>query len=249
MLKLDFLKGEHYMKDKKYQIEYDLVAMNIFGIVYTILLCLGTYFLIKTPLGHKFGDINGDFILTFVIIFILYLCWICLHEFIHGIFYCLGGTKWQNISFGVALEKGILFCKCCKPITKKNAMISLQAPFMLIGVITYIISFFTGSYILLFLSIANINGACGDIVVFNFFLHLPKDTMFKEIGDTSTFMLSTKEDLLKKKYFGIKKITLIDEEPKEKNIKKIDISKKSIYILLFLIIILVLDIILALFGE
>lgn len=235
------------MKKNRYQIEYNLVTMNIFGTIYTILLSIGTFFLIKTPLGNNFGDIGGNLILDMSIIFIMYLFWICLHEAIHGLFYCIGGAKWKDISFGAALEKGILYCKCSNLITKKNAMISLQAPLVIIGIITYIISFLTGSYALLILSIANIYGACGDIVVFNFFMHLDRDTMFKEIGDTSTFMLVTKEDLTKRKYFGIKKIIPLKEgELEEKENKKIKISKESITIIIILLIIIILDIILAL---
>jgi len=232
---------------KRYEVKYNLIIMNIVGTVYTVFLCLLTYFLINGPLGHFFPAFNYS-IIKMVILFLIYIFWMCLHEFIHGIFYCIGGTKWQNVSFGVALEKGILFCKCRKLITKKNAMISLQAPLVIIGIITYIISLIIGSYGLLFLSIANIYGACGDILVFLFFTKLPKDTKFKEIGDTSTFMLETKEDISNKKSLGIKEIRLMsnDEELEDNTSKKIEISKKSIIYMIILLIILALDIILSL---
>ena len=75
--------------------------------------------------------------------------------------------------------------------------------------------------------------------------------MFKEIGDTSTFMLETKDDLISRKYFGIKEINVLkdDDEFIDSSDKKVEISKSSILIFIFLIFICVFDILLGLFAN
>ena len=114
---------------KAYTYKMKLVPANIVSIVIFILLAIITYYL-KIDFS-----IQGNLGLLFIIL-ILYLC---LHEFLHGIGYIIGGAKRKNISYGICLEKGILYCMSYQEISKKNILISLQMPFVVIGVITYII--------------------------------------------------------------------------------------------------------------
>lgn len=230
-----------------YEVKYDLILMNIVGIVYFVILVGILYLMFKNniltakfPSTFTFTKYPMSLLLT-VLIF-----WFVLHEIIHGIFYVIGGAKKENISYGCALEKGIFYCKCNNNITRKNAMLSLMAPFTIIGVITLIISFIIGDYILLLLSVFNLEGACADLCVFLFFLRLPDDILFREVGDTSTFVLTTKEDLTKKKYLGIKSFRLLKEGelPPEKVTKKVTITKQSKPILVFLVILIIIYIVL-----
>ena len=236
---------------KKYLVKYDLVAMNIIGTIYSAILGVLTYFLIKNGVGNFTNSISSNYLIFLGAFVLLYIFWAILHEIIHGLFYVIGGTKWDNIAFGAALEKGLFYCKCRFLISKKNALISLQAPLVIIGIITYIVSFFLGSYILLFLSILNIYGACGDIMMILFFLNLENDVKFMEIGDTSTFMLVTNEDLLNKKFCGIKEISLINDKDflTDVNEKKIDISKMSYIFIIILIVFCIFDIVLGLLEH
>lgn len=229
-----------------YEIKYNLITMNIVGIIYLLAIVLILYLMftnnILTSRFPKSYEFTKYPISIFIVVMLL---WFVLHEIIHGLFYVIGGAKKENISYGCALEKGIFFCKCNNNITKKNAMLSLMAPFTIIGVITLIISFLIGDYALLILSVFNLNGACADLCVFYFFSKLPNDVLFREVGDTSTFVLTTKEDLTKNKYLGIKSIRLLKEGelPPEKVKKRINITKGSKPILIILLVLLIIYII------
>ena len=97
---------------------------------------------------------------------ILIVFWFILHELLHGLGFYLTGVKRKNIKYGIALEKGILYTMALQEVSKKGILVSLQMPFMVIGVITYIIGVCFNLNILTFLSIANITGAALDIVMF-----------------------------------------------------------------------------------
>lgn len=236
-------------KVKRYELKYDMVFINVISFLYTVIVCLLIYFIFNNKfLFSRFGDLSftvsnvGEsffYLLLFLLIFIL---WAVLHEAIHGISYVLNGASKKNISYGVVLEKGIFFCKCGENISKKNIMISIMAPFFLIGVVTGIISLFLGSYLLLFLSMFNIIGASGDLTMFFFFIRRNKDLKFREVGDSTTFILTTSEDLSNKKFLGIKSVRLLnDDEYKDKEVSKlINITKFSkVFVLIYLIFLLV----------
>ena len=59
----------------------------------------------------------------------------------------------NNITYGIALEKGVLYCMCKQPTSKKVIMTSLLFPFTIIGIFTLIIGTSLNSYYLVLLSI------------------------------------------------------------------------------------------------
>ena len=239
------------MKRRKYVFTYDMVFMNIFGILIMFMMGFITFFVYKSETiniienGLSMGDY--EFFLSIVIM----VLWMVLHECIHGIFYFLNGAKWQNIKFGIAFEKGILYCKSCEKINKKNILISVIAPLVLIGIVTYIIGIIINNPALVFLSILNIVGACGDIIVFIFFLSRQNDLLFKEIGDTTTFYLETTEDLRNRQFLGIKLVKEINSESvlKDDLNKKVNISKCSKVFIIIMVIILLLSLTTNLFNK
>lgn len=214
---------------KAYVYKMNLVPANILGIVIFIIL-LAFSFLIKADM---YVDMN------FAILFLIMLLYLALHEFLHGVGYLLGGTKRKNISYGIALEKGILYCMAYQELTKKNILISLQMPFMVIGVITYIIGYFFHIPVLLWLSIVNLIGASMDLMMFLYILRI-KDVVYSESGEPDQFVLISKEDLTKKKSIYFRIVDVKDykaSDYKFKDIKKIVISKQS-YIVLGILILL-----------
>ena len=117
-----------------------------------------------------------------------------------------------------------------------------MAPFTIIGVITLIIGMVIHSYLLMFLSVVNISGAAGDIVMFFFFLDKKgdKNLRFMEFGDTLTFCIESFEDLSKIQNKGVKFIKEIYQEselPVNDNSKKIQVSKGS-YVVLILVVVI-----------
>lgn len=174
----------------------------------------------------------------FTISFLLMIPYLILHEILHSISYCLNGADFKNITYGAHLEKGVLCCLCKQNITKRNILISLVTPLVVIGVITYIIGIITNNLILVYLSIINISGCSGDIMMFASLLKL-KNFEYSEYDNPMAFGIYTSEDLSKKKLLGLKYIGT-ENALKKENMKKISISKISIiffiiYILLCLV--------------
>ena len=173
-----------------------------------------------------------------LILFILIILYLMLHEFLHGVGYFIGGVKRKNIQYGIRLEKGIFYAMAYQELTKKNILISLQMPFMVIGVITYIIGIIFNIPILVLLSIINISGASMDLAMF-FYICKLKDITYSESGEPDEFVLISKEDLKKKKSIFLKIVNVKDYKKSdyEFNIdKKIDVTKKSIIIIILFLL-------------
>jgi len=215
---------------RAYTYKFNLVAANILSIVIFILLMAFTLMIVD-----KISFVGDNFRLFMVIMF-LYLI---LHEILHGIGYIIGGTKFKNTKYGICLEKGILYAMAMQEITKKNILISLQMPFMVIGVITYIIGIIFHLDLLIFLSIVNLMGASMDLIMFLYILKLPKDVIYSESGKNDEFVLISKEDLSKKKNMFFKVVSVKEYKKEDyvfKNFKRFEISKFSIVFFLILIL-------------
>lgn len=225
---------------KEYILEYDMVFANVLSFI-LLFLALAITGLIVVIRGEIIDiEMNSSSMISFSIFFILMIFWMILHEIIHNIAYQIMGAKSENIVFGAAIEKGVFYCKCKEYIDKKCIMTSLLAPFVLIGVITYILGFVIDSPLLIALSVINISGASGDLMMFSFFLKQDDDVEFKELGFSSPFVLKTSKDLSSKKYLGIKSIREVkdESETKEGPEKKITISKASWVFIIVMVILL-----------
>lgn len=209
----------------------NLLAIAIFIIMMTITYsCFGIYF---SPLELEIS-------------MILIVFWFILHELFHGLGFYLTGVKRKNIKYGIALEKGILYTMALQEVSKKGILVSLQMPFMVIGVITYIIGVCFNLNILTFLSIANITGAALDIVMF-FYIATIKDIIYSETGKPDEFVLITKKDLQKQKhlFLEVKEVKEYKKQDYKFDIdKRITVSKRSlisaiVFILAFVILALI----------
>ena len=127
------------------------------------------------------------------------------------------------------LEKGILCCSCKQTIEKRTILWSLVYPLIFIGIVTYIIGIMCISKILIMLSIANISGCIGDIIMFIDFLKLGKFKFF-EYDNPMAFGIITDRNLENEKLFGLKRVE--EDNFKQTVDKKISVSKKSIIIFL-----------------
>lgn len=245
-------------KKKEYILEYDMVFVNVLSailLIFMIILTCGLVYILPDSLVgdltsmNTSGEIDNKFMIWYVIFFVVMILWMVLHEIIHYIAYLVKGAKRENVVFGVALEKGVFYCKCKEYINKECIMTSLVSPFLIIGVITYVLGFFFSSIWLILLSIINISGAAGDLMMFHFFLKQDRDVEFKELGFSSPFVLRTSGDLINKKYLGIKSIreaknqAEINEGPE----KMITITKASWGFIVVMLALFILMLFLALF--
>ena len=215
---------------KTYVYKMNLVTANILCILIVVLL-----WFLTVSFGIKIIDKNTNWFLLFILI-ILYLM---LHEFLHGVGYFLGGTKRKYITYGIELEKGIFYAMAYSKLTKKNILISLQMPFMVIGVITYIIGIIFNIPTLVVLSIVNLSGAAMDMAMFIYFLRLPKDFTYSESGNPDEFVVISSKNLTKYKSIFLKQVEVKDYNEKDfefKNLKKIKCTKLSIVLIVLFIL-------------
>lgn len=216
-----------------YTYRFRLFKLNIIAIIMLITMGLLTFIIAG----------NLEFLNVFCLkTIILLIFWLMLHELLHGLgFLCLGEVSFKNITFGIELEKGILYCMCKEKISKENILIALIFPLFFIGIMTYIIGLSLNNNILIMLSIINIASASGDILMFLDILRMPRDIYYLDLDDTVGFTIISKESLEDKKYLGIK---LVQSGKYKKSIKakdytKLKISKISKIILLILLILLI----------
>lgn len=218
------------MKKKYYVFEMDMNVLNVVSILLFVLFILLTMFFYKIGVIHNWDYQVG-------LIFILLIPYLIIHELLHSLAYVLHGADFKNITYGAHLETGVLCCLCKQNITRRNILTSLVYPFIIIGVITYIIGIIFDIPMLIALSVVNLSGCAGDLIMFIDFLFL-KDFEYSEYDNPIAFGLYSDKDLSKRKMLGLKYLETKDKL-EIKNLKKVTISKTSI---IFFIIILVIGI-------
>ena len=213
---------------KAYVFKMNITTASIFSIVVFLLLVFVTTLIDGVTL---FKAYQTPFLLCLLVGYFF------LHELLHGVGFVLGGSKLKNIKLGAALEKGIFYCMSYQELTKKNILISLQMPFMVIGVITYVIGIVFNIPVLTWLSVLNIMGASMDLVMFFYILRI-KNVTYSESGEPDEFVLISNEDLSKRKSIFLKLKETKDYKKEDyifKDFKKIEISKASWIVILILI--------------
>lgn len=215
---------------KYYTYKMNMTILNVVSVVIFVLMVLLTYFLSG---NLKFIEEINLFSIVCIIL------WVFLHEIIHGIgFMSLRKVKSKNVVFGAELEKGIFYCMCKEAISKVNIILALIFPLVFIGFISYGIGLYLNNGLLLLLSIFNISGAAGDIVMLFDIIRMPNDIKYIDLDDTTSFTILSNKDLSKDKYISIlDKQGSYTDRIRAKDFTKIKVSKWSkIFLLIFGII-------------
>lgn len=227
-------------KKKYYLFQMKMLPLNIICIFLLVLMVCVTYLIDKNFLLISLEVIYDSFGL-FLICMILFMV---IHEILHSVSYCIFGGKFKNIIYGIELEKGVFYCLCKQNIYKLNILNSLFFPLFYIGIVTYVLGMIFELPFLTWLSIFNISGCAGDIIMFIFMVKLKNDIEFTELDDSTSFALYSEEDIGKLSHFGLEYKGCYDKI-ESTNLKKINVSKFSwIFLILILIISLVCFIIL-----
>lgn len=217
------------MKKKYYIYKMNLTALTFISIILFIIPLFLTLFLYNQ---NVFNLSDSDYLLTLLFLF----PYLGLHELLHSLSYVLHGANFKNITYGVCLEKGILYCLCKQNISKKNILLSLLYPFIFLGLITYMIGLYFHNTVLILLSILNISGCSGDIMMFLFISKL-KNIEYSEFDDSTSFGIYTNENLESKKFWGLDYVE-VKENLERNNLNKLEISKVSKLIFVLYIVIL-----------
>ena len=216
-------------KKKYYVFEIDVLILNIICTLIMVLLFGVSYLFFRDFVLGIFDNIN---IVNFIILYLLYMV---LHEIIHSVGYVLYGGDFKKIVYGVQLESGVFYCLCKQNIKRKNILNSLLFPLFYLGGVTYILSFIFNSYYLLVLSIFNIAGCAGDIMMFIYISRLGNDIEYTEMDNPIRFAIYSKDDVSKVSHFGLKYIECCDNVLRD-DLRKVRISKFS-YVILVLVLI------------
>ena len=155
-------------KKRKYtKKNYFLFKMNTYilnGLSFLLIfVCCIIFYLIY---GSNSINVLND---NLTIVIFLYIPYLVLHEQLHSLAYVIYGADFKNITFGAYLEKGVLCCLCKQNINKRNILHSLLYPFVFIGIITLIIGIIVNYPLLVILSLTNISGCSGDLLMFYHF--------------------------------------------------------------------------------
>lgn len=207
---------------KYYKISFNMMILNILSIfvflISYIFICLFGY--------YCYVDFNC---------LILYVFWMFLHEFLHGVGFYIMGVGHRYIIYGASLEKGIFYCMCKNSVSKKIILVSLLFPFMLIGIVTLVLGFIFNVPILVILSLFNIAGCTGDICMFFSLFRMPQFS-YVDVDDCSSFYLISSSDVSKHRLFGLKLIEVGDYSDLilSTTFKKFNISKLSFFVLFLL---------------
>ena len=163
------------------------------------------------------------------------LGYMILHELLHALGYIVNGAKSEKITFGMELEKGVLYCLCKQDVSRNNILNASMYPLFWIGIVTFIISIIFKMPLLLLLSVINISGAAGDIMYFVFISKLDKNVMFSELDDGTSFAILSEQDISQTNHFGLEFIEKVNEIPR-KDFKRVKITRLSwIFIILSVI--------------
>ena len=225
-------KKSGYVRNSYYMFKMNTLVLNGFSLLLILISCI----LFCLLYGSKALETLND---NIVMVILLYLPYMILHEVLHSLAYVIYGADFKNITYGVHLEKGVLCCLCKQNIDKRNILHSLLYPFIIIGIMTLVIGVLINSPLLVILSLTNISGCSGDLVMY---YHLSKlnNYSFSEYNDPIAFGLYTKEDFSNLKMFGL---DYVDKKTSlERNdLRKIVISKTSIIILILFYALILFD--------
>lgn len=180
-------------------------------------------------------------------LWLLMFIWLIIHEVLHGVAFALfKSVKKENITFGMFLEKGVFYCMCKQNISKKVILTSLLFPVTIIGLITLIIGMILNHYELVFLSILNIVSSIGDIVMTIYFLKAPKDIIYLDLDDCTSFTVISTIPLDNIKVPGI----ILDQKgiyDKNKMIaqdkRRLVISPASVWLIVVILFLIIINIV------
>ena len=89
-----------------------------------------------------------------------------IHELIHGFFWSKGAENgMKDIQYGFIKEQLTPYCACLCPLSKKTYIIGSLMPMTILGILLGIVSIFVGQLLLLIISLLQIMGGAGDILI------------------------------------------------------------------------------------
>ncbi|MCR4729508.1 MAG: DUF3267 domain-containing protein [Saccharofermentans sp.] len=156
---------------ERHDILISVVKANFVGILLTLpfIIAVAAGFIAWNGIPDIPGLLKNSPVMYFVGLFGAFLACIPLavvHEKIHGWFWSIGAENGsKDIEFGFMKETLTPYCTCASPLSKPLYILGSMMPMTILGVVIGIIAVFTGSIVLLIISVIQIMGGAGDILI------------------------------------------------------------------------------------
>ncbi len=156
---------------ERHDILISVVKANFVGVLLTLpfIIAVAAGFIAWNGIPDIPGLLKEKPVMYFLGLFGAFLACIplaVLHEKIHGWFWSIGAENGsKDIEFGFMKETLTPYCTCASPLSKPLYILGSMMPMTILGVVAGIISVFTGSIVLLIISVIQIMGGAGDILI------------------------------------------------------------------------------------
>ena len=152
---------------KKVELTVGIMKANTFALILlapAVVIGFGLFLMVNG--GIEFESIRGLPITGFLIFMAVYLVLVVVHELIHGFSWALFTEHhFQDIEFGFMKEYLTPYCTCAAPLTKYGHMTGTVMPLIILGILPLVISWMTGSALLLWIGLLMTVSAGGDILI------------------------------------------------------------------------------------
>jgi len=172
--KANFKAKEAALLEKGYKrkdLTVSIAKANFVGVLLTIpfiAAILAGYYLYNGHFGvlTLLKDDSPTYFIYLAVIFVSFIPLAVIHELIHGFVWSRGTENGlKDIQYGFIKEQLTPYCACLCPLSKKMYIIGSMMPMTILGILLGIVSIFTGQLLLLVISLLQVSGGAGDILI------------------------------------------------------------------------------------
>ena len=156
---------------ERHDIIISVLTANIVGLLLTLpfIGAIVAIFIVRNGLPNFSEIMETRPVMYFIGLAVSFLSMIplaVLHEKIHGWFWTIGAENGaKDIEFGFMKETLTPYCTCASPLSKPIYILGSMMPMTILGILVGIVSIFTGSIVVLIISILQTMGGAGDILI------------------------------------------------------------------------------------
>ena len=156
------------------EITISVFKANLYGFLIGLLITIPIVLVYKTDVLSNI--VNSPFEIIFF--FFLSLISILLHELIHAlVFVIFSKRKLKSVKIGVLWKHLTPYTHCKEPMSKYKYALALISPFIVLGLIPIILSFYLSSTIILFYGLIMIFAASGDLLILSYLSKVKSDKL------------------------------------------------------------------------
>ena len=148
---------------RKRELMIGIVKANVITILLAIPICAAAILLFAAVNPGKIQGFSGTELIIWLISF---LALTVVHEAVHGLTWSrFAPNGFRDIDFGFMKEYLTPYCTCATPLSKGAYILGALMPLLTLGILPWIISMIIGSTLLLYIALAMILAAGGDMLI------------------------------------------------------------------------------------